>query len=78
LFQAASAANALIDKRKSFSAPPFFPGGDDWASGGAICHVVAQPFADGEHPPGMPAPSLSFCYAIRSTSNPNKTICIRI
>ncbi|RLN42976.1 hypothetical protein C2845_PM01G40610 [Panicum miliaceum] len=32
-----------------------FPGGDDWASGGAICHVFAQPFAGDEHPPGMPA-----------------------
>jgi len=30
------------------------------------------------HPPGMPAPSLSFCCARRSTPNPNKTICIRI
>jgi hypothetical protein len=28
------------------------------------------------HPPGMPAPSLSFCCARRSTPNPNKTICI--
>ena len=37
-----------------------FPGGDDWASGGAIRHVFAQPFAGDEHPPGMPAPSLSF------------------
>jgi len=25
-----------------------FPGGDDWASGGAICHVFAQPFAGDE------------------------------
>ena len=30
------------------------------------------------HPPGMPAPSLSFCCARRSTPNPNKTICFRI
>ena len=30
------------------------------------------------HPPGMPATSLSFCCARRSTPNPNKTICIRI
>ena len=30
------------------------------------------------HPPGMPAPSISFCCARRSTPNPNKTICIRI
>ena len=29
-------------------------------------------------PLGMPAPSLSFCCARRSTPNPNKTICIRI
>jgi hypothetical protein len=29
------------------------------------------------HPPGMPAPSFSFCCARRSTPNPNKTICIR-
>jgi hypothetical protein len=30
--------------------PPllFFPGGDDWASGGAICPVFAQPFAGDE------------------------------
>ena len=26
-----------------------FPGGDDWASGGAICPVFAQPFAGDEH-----------------------------
>jgi hypothetical protein len=44
-----------------------FPGGDDWASGGAICPVFAQPFAGRAHPPGMPAPSLSFCCARRST-----------
>ena len=25
-----------------------FPGGDDWASGGAICRVFAQPFAGDE------------------------------
>ena len=30
------------------------------------------------HPPGMRAPSLSFCCVRRSTPNPNKTICIRI
>ena len=30
------------------------------------------------HPLGMPATSLSFCRARRSTPNPNKTICIRI
>ena len=36
-----------------------FAGGDDLASGGAICHVFAKPFAGDEHPPGMPAPSLS-------------------
>jgi hypothetical protein len=30
------------------------------------------------HPPGMSAPSLSFCCARRSTPNPNKTICVRI
>jgi len=28
-----------------------FPGGDDWASSGAICLVFAQPFAGDEHPP---------------------------
>ena len=55
-----------------------FPGGDDWASGGAICHVFAKPFAGDEHLPGMPVPPLSFCFARRSTPNPNKTICIRI
>ena len=55
-----------------------FPGGGDWASGGAICHVFAKPFAGDEHLPGMPAPPLSFCFARRSTPNPNKTICIRI
>ena len=60
------------------SVPPFPSGGDDWASGGAIHHVFTQPFAGDEHPPGMPAPSLSFCFARRSTPNPNKTICIRI
>jgi hypothetical protein len=47
----------------SVSFPPFpfsltllawssFPGGDDWASGSAIRHVFAQPFAGEEHPPG--------------------------
>ena len=41
-----------------------FTGGDDWASGGAICHVFAQPFAGDEHPPGMPAPLL-FPSAVR-------------
>ena len=30
----------------SFSSPT--PGGDDWASGGAICPVFAQPFAGDE------------------------------
>ena len=55
-----------------------FPGGDDWASGGAIYHVFAQPFPGDEHPQGMPAPSLSFCCARRSTPNPNKTIFVRI
>ena len=34
-----------------------FPGGDDWASGGAIRHVFAQPFAGDQHRPGMPASS---------------------
>jgi len=28
-----------------------FPGGDDWASGGAIRHAFAQPFAGEELPP---------------------------
>jgi len=28
-----------------------FAGGDDLASGGAICHVFAKPFAGDEHPP---------------------------
>ena len=37
-----------------------FPGGDDWASGGAIRHAFAQPFAGEEHPPGMPAAPFSF------------------
>ena len=37
-----------------------FPGGADWASGSAIRHVFAQPFAGDEHPPGMPAPSRPF------------------
>ena len=55
-----------------------FPGGDDWASGSASRHVLAQPFAGDEHPPGMPAPSLCFCCARRSTPIPNRTICIRI
>ena len=55
-----------------------FPGGEDWASGGAICHVFAQPFAGDEHPPGMPAPSLSFCCANGAPPNPNKAISIRI
>ena len=55
-----------------------FPGGDDWASGDAISHVFAKPFAGDEHLPGMPVPPLSFCFARRSTPNPNKTICIRI
>jgi len=44
-----------------------FPGGDDRASGGDICHFFAQPCAGDEHPPGMPAPSLSFCCARWST-----------
>ena len=52
--------------------------GADWASGGAIRDVFAQPVAGDEHPPGMPRPSLSFCRARRSTPNRNKTICIRI
>ena len=57
-----------------------FPGGDDCASGSASRHVFAQPFAGDEHPPGpgMPAPSLRFCCARRSTPIPNRTICIRI
>ena len=55
-----------------------FPGGDDWASGGAICHLFAQRFAGDEHPPGMPAPSLSFCCARRSTPKPQQNYCIRI
>ena len=50
------------------------PGGDDWASGGAICQVFAHPFAGVEHPPGMPAPSLPFCRAEWSTPNPNEAI----
>ena len=70
----------------SFSSPPFsllsdprlpcssFPGGDDWASGGVICHVFAQPFAGDEHPPGMPAPSLSFSCARRGTPNPKQFV----
>ena len=55
-----------------------FPGGDDRASGGDICHFFAQPCAGDEHPPGMPAPSLSFCCARWSTPNPDKIICTRI
>jgi hypothetical protein len=41
-----------------------FPGGDDWASGGAIRHVFAHPFAGDEYPPCMPAPLL-FPSAVR-------------
>ena len=56
-----------------------FTGGDDWASGGAICHVFAQPFAGDEHPPGMPAPLL-FPSAVRdgAPQTLTKLICIRI
>jgi len=32
----------------SYALLPSFPGGDDWASGGAICPVFAQPFAGDE------------------------------
>ncbi|RLN04494.1 elongation factor Ts, mitochondrial [Panicum miliaceum] len=35
----------------SLGLSPSFTGGDDWASGGAIRHVFAQPFAGDEHPP---------------------------
>jgi hypothetical protein len=38
----------------------FLPWRDDWASGGVIRHVFAQPFAGDKHPPGMPASSLCF------------------
>ena len=56
-----------------------FPGGDDWASGGAIRPVFSMPFAGDERlQVCLRAPSLSFCCARRSTPNPNKTICIRI
>jgi len=39
-----------------------------------VAYSPARPFAGEEHPPGMPAPSLSFCCARRRTPNPNKTI----
>jgi len=35
-----------------------FPGGDARASGGAISHVFAQPFAGDEHPDGFRSSSI--------------------
>jgi len=37
-----------------------FPGSDDWASGGAICHVFAKLFAGHEHLQAMPFRSKLF------------------
>jgi len=41
----------LSDSRDSFLPYSSFPGGDDWASGGAICPAFAQPFAGDERIP---------------------------
>jgi hypothetical protein len=41
-----------------------FPGGDDWASGGAICPVFAQPFAGDERTLQV-CPPLLFPSAVR-------------
>ena len=51
-----------------------FPGGDDWASGGAICHVFAKLFAGDVHL--QVCPTLLFPSAVRDGAppNPNKTI----
>ena len=38
-----------LGQSDSFLPYSSFPGGDDWASGGAICPVFAQPFAGDEH-----------------------------
>ncbi|RLN36206.1 NEDD8-conjugating enzyme Ubc12-like [Panicum miliaceum] len=48
---------SLLSVSDSLLSCSSFPGGDDWASGGAICHVFGQPFAGDEHPP-------VFCHAI--------------
>ena len=42
---------------------PSFPGGDDWASGGAICHVFAKIFAGDVHL--QVCPTLLFPSAVR-------------
>lgn len=49
---------------------PSFSGGHKWASGGALHQVFVGPFTGDEHPPGMPAPSIPFCCAKRSTPTP--------
>ena len=47
-----------------------FPGGDDWASGGAIRHVfLGGSFAGDKCPPGMPSPSRPF--QLCETEHPN-------
>jgi len=38
----------LTKKKLSLLSDSLLPGGDDWASGGAICPVFAQPFAGDE------------------------------
>ena len=47
----------------SLSSLGLIPDGGDWASGGAIRHIFAQPFTGDEHPPGMPG--LLFPSAVR-------------